>query len=1202
MSHSLGDKNDFPSLEYEQALDGRFVIGPLIGRGGQGRVFRVRHMEWDRDFALKLPLAKVVETGSSRELFLKEAEAWIRLGVHPNIVRCWFVRPIGDLPGLFLDLMAGGSLKSQIRTKAVRPGQWDKIMLILLQVLEGLTHAHSKGMVHRDLKPENLMVNAEGRVCITDFGLVKTLGERDLVEGTDAPLPTNSAVTAGAMGTPRYGAPEQWLNPAQVNQTTDLYSLGVIMYELLCGQRPFEPPGPAPSPIEIIERHITQEPSPPNSIKPDIPPDLAALCLRLMSKGMEERPATAKEVLQALTGLLNSRGNLSYQRPAIVPGGERADLLNNAASSLFSLGKPEKARELLLKGLMLEAGHPQCLYNLIQLDLKQGKIEREEAWLRLERARAFFGMALLYIEAGRGKEAAELLNQEPGAEKTGLLHRLEGDALMYAGDFKTASQCYEKAAQQMPHDLATRFRLKLAVDKSNMANGRVYFPASKSLSVGHCHRRAVLLALSPNAEMIVATDESEIVGLSVHDSRVLHRAKRELYASPPLWSDSYDSILLLQDRKAFELWNLDNLHLLSRLEGRVVARDGCLGRLLVLTGDGLSLYDRSHQKVTSLRFDPRLEVSANLLASFTYDGTGIGVLTPDGSLSSLNASAQIVPLGWPQAIESPSQVSGLCLGRDYAAMVYRSSLLRCFCFTENRISAQLELGFLPSSLENDKSGDLIIASSPKAHTVLDKEGRIRLSGRGPIALDPSRKLCLVWSDGCLQLYQLNPNQHLRSWDETVLQPHTLQVSRDGRRALSIDEEGAYRVWDVDEDHRVFERNLLMTPGQSYSEIITTFQEHRAELESANRHFDNEELEQANAALKRARSVNGFQQSKQALALQWELCGVLQRESLEAVWERLYIPDTVSGMLSADCRHLLLAKHRSVELLHLSGPSIDSRLKIPIEYQILSAHLFQIESGEGVIIVLGQDGVLSYYSSDSGKLQFQDNLKTGRLSSARFWNNLALLQTTNEVYSLDLSSAKISKAFPMLERTLKRAFFLDDQQVLVVTHQGNLLTDLKKNHSKPGFPADQKFITSEITFCSDEPTLKIRIIGLKDGTLMITQRKTGQPLLTVRHDSEAIESAALHLETSLGVSVSRNGWMTLFDLSTGNLVERFIAHKDGIADLSMTQDGRYLTTRSSQGQFRLWEISWRLSDKRGTQKIDWLASSALEKLSRFFKRS
>ena len=1180
-------------------LDGSFVIHNVIGAGGQGLVFRLQHMEWNRDFALKLPQPKALQDPKSRELYLKEAEAWIRLGVHPHIVRCWFVRPIEGLPGLFLDFLSGGSLEEKIRSQAVVPGQWDRILTILIQVLEGLVHSHSKGMVHRDLKPENLMIHADGRVCLTDFGLVKMLGDPDLPDSCGGPLPTEAWLTAGAMGTPRYAAPEQWLNPAAVNQTTDLYSLGVIMFELMCGQRPFDSPEERFDSTQIIQRHLGDVPPDPYSIRNDVPPEMAELCLRLMAKTPSERPQSAEVVLAELWRILNSRGLGHHQRPAPVPVGERPDFLNNAAVSLYSLGKTEKARELLLKGLMLESGHPECLYNLIQLDRREGKLEREGAIRMLKRSKAFFGLALLYLEASQGKQAAEVLSRIPEGEKSGLLHRLAGDAHMYAGEFDAALGCYQKAAERMPSDVPTKIRRELASRQTIESDGRILFPALGSSYRNRNLRPDMKIALSPDAEMLLALDDSEVFGLSVRDGRVLKQAKRGLYAAPVLWSATHRSILILQDRGALEIWSLDEFRMVSRIEGKLLACDSRLRRLLVKTAEGLLLLDRTQQQATPLELPSDLRQP--LLAEFLHDETRLVLLAESGHLFVIDSSGRPTPVHWPPFVEEAERVAQICCGQDLLAVCYRTILLRCYCPGERKVSTEQELGFLPTSLQSDSTGTLLVASSPNAHAVLRRDGVKLVGGPGPIALDADKKQCLLWAEGRLHLYQLSPFQLLRAWEEAVPQPRQLQFSRDGRRALSLDEEGEYRVWEVDEESRVFERNLLMTPGQTYPQLIAGYAEYQAELGEALQLFEEKRFFDSYQSLQRARSISGFQQAEEALHLQWALCAELQRDGLEAFWERLSFPDIVSGQLTSDGRRLLLATDHAVEIFAISGPKLESQLKFEPEFPIFSVLFLRDGSENGLITVFGIDGEVAYYDGAGGDLKYFDKLKTGRLSSVQTQAELALIQNSSgQAFAFELGTGRLSEPLPLMERSLKQSFILSNQQALLVTYQGPLMADLSKAKSSFKSPMAVEDSKKQICFCADPPGCKLRLVGFTDGTLCVGHRKGGRPLFTFHQESGAVGGAAVNLQTALGVSVGTEGEITLFDLSDGQVLESFRAHDEAIVDLSMTTDGRYLTTRSAAGHFRLWEVSWVLSDRVGAREVEWLGSSAMSRLGKLFR--
>ena len=159
-------------------LEGRFQVGQLIGYGGQGVVLSVNHLEWARSLALKLPLPEAVDSPKKTERFIREAEAWIRLGVHPNIVRCWFVRRVSGLPGLFLDLITGGSVEDKIKSRQIGAPNWERILQVITEVAEGLSHAHGLGMIHRDIKPSNVQVSEiDGQLIpkVIDFGLAQAL-------------------------------------------------------------------------------------------------------------------------------------------------------------------------------------------------------------------------------------------------------------------------------------------------------------------------------------------------------------------------------------------------------------------------------------------------------------------------------------------------------------------------------------------------------------------------------------------------------------------------------------------------------------------------------------------------------------------------------------------------------------------------------------------------------------------------------------------------------------------------------------------------------------------------------------------------------------------------------------------------------------------------------------------------------------------
>jgi serine/threonine protein kinase len=213
----------------------QFEILQLLGRGGMGVVYKARQIELDRIVALKILPPGEFDSPKFVERFRREARSLAKLS-HPNIVG---VYDFGQSEGLFyfvMEFVDGLNLRQMILDHRLSP---TNALAIVPRICDALQYAHEEGVVHRDIKPENILIDKRGRVKIADFGLAKLLGREEI----DSRL-TVSGVT---LGTPRYMAPEQVEQPQNVDHRADIYSLGVVFYEMLTGELPmgrFAPPLP----------------------------------------------------------------------------------------------------------------------------------------------------------------------------------------------------------------------------------------------------------------------------------------------------------------------------------------------------------------------------------------------------------------------------------------------------------------------------------------------------------------------------------------------------------------------------------------------------------------------------------------------------------------------------------------------------------------------------------------------------------------------------------------------------------------------------------------------------------------------------------------------------------------------------------------------------------------------------------------------
>jgi len=266
-----------------QSLGKYRVLEPL-GRGGMARVYRAYHPQLDRYVAIKVLRSDLVEEEDFLARFKREARAVAALR-HPNIVRVFDFDVQQGVYYMVMELLEGDSLRTRLndyRAREERMPMGD-VARILLDVLEGLQYAHGEGMVHRDVKPGNILLSRSGQAVLTDFGIAQIIGG------------TRYTVSGALMGTLNYMSPEQGLE-GECDSRSDIYSLGIVFYEILTGDPPFD----ADTPLAILMKHVNDPLPLPRKIEPSIPKPLERVVLKALAKRREQRYQGADEMAQAL--------------------------------------------------------------------------------------------------------------------------------------------------------------------------------------------------------------------------------------------------------------------------------------------------------------------------------------------------------------------------------------------------------------------------------------------------------------------------------------------------------------------------------------------------------------------------------------------------------------------------------------------------------------------------------------------------------------------------------------------------------------------------------------------------------------------------------------------------------------------------------------------------------------------------------------
>ena len=260
-------------------LDNRYEILELIGSGGMANVYKAKCHRLNRLVAVKILKSDLADSPDFRRRFRDESKAVAQLS-HANVVSVYDVSRSNDVEYIVMELIDGITLKQYMERRGRM--DWREALHFIIQIMRGLSHAHSRGIIHRDIKPQNIMVLRDGSVKVADFGIACL---------ADA----GQTLTQEALGSVHYISPEQ-ARGDRMDARSDIYSAGVVLYEMLTGRLPFE----GDSAVSVAIQHLSAVPVPPCEINPDIPVSLELICMKAMSPDLEKRYDSADAMLEDL--------------------------------------------------------------------------------------------------------------------------------------------------------------------------------------------------------------------------------------------------------------------------------------------------------------------------------------------------------------------------------------------------------------------------------------------------------------------------------------------------------------------------------------------------------------------------------------------------------------------------------------------------------------------------------------------------------------------------------------------------------------------------------------------------------------------------------------------------------------------------------------------------------------------------------------
>jgi WD40 repeat protein/serine/threonine protein kinase len=364
-----------------ELLLGSYVLLERLGEGGMGTVFKARNWKLGQIVAIKLIRKERLDNAAAVKRFQREIHACAQLN-HPNIVRAFDADEVAGVHLLVMEFVDGIDLAKHVKQSGPLPVA--QACECLRQAALGLQHAHEHGLIHRDIKPSNLLLTAQGTVKVLDLGLAR------MTHTASEDSPSTLTESGAVMGTPDYLAPEQARQSHEVDIRADLYSLGCTLYFLLTGKVPF----PGGNLGEKLVKNQLDEPMPVEELRPEVPPEVAAIVRRLMAKKPEERYQTPAELEQAL------RTNV---RPAVVPViPPRVSTANDSTTAFASIMEPPSTAEAV--------DSPRRL--------RQAASRRRWLWLNVAGGGLLLGMlgVLLLLLQRSGTATQQTPEPSPGAE------------------------------------------------------------------------------------------------------------------------------------------------------------------------------------------------------------------------------------------------------------------------------------------------------------------------------------------------------------------------------------------------------------------------------------------------------------------------------------------------------------------------------------------------------------------------------------------------------------------------------------------------------------------------------------------------------------------------------------------------------------------------------------------------------------------
>ncbi len=1156
-----------------------------IKYGGMGEVYVVRHLRWNTMLAVKSLYHRLRANKEDRALFVKEAETWIDIGFHPNIAACYYVRNIQDSPRIFIEYADGGALHEYLAKR----GQvgWDVIIDLMVQVCDGLGHAHGKGLVHRDVKPANCMLTKDGTVKVTDFGLTKRPDKaRALRLGVEVSDPSGagpdlSSVTATGMGTPGYMAPEMWIAESEVGPGADIYAFGVMFFEICCGRKPFVV-NKGEKPNKLALAHVKMPPPKPRSIRDFIPQHIEDIILKCLEKHPSDRFLSFGEIRDELVAAHEEILKTPLNRPAPDELRLLSDALNNRAVSMMDLRHEDEARKVLDEALESDPHHPEAVYNRGVLNWLGTKDLDRELVIKMEevtktpeyagRGGTLLARCLLMLgdaEAAVSACRATLSSDDAGES----ILKSFAIALIGTGLENEAIGALDQYVAAFPNDDEALGWLLAALTRAGKMETalslRERLPESSALARMSLEEMADCFVFSGLKEAMILRGHGGWVNCVGHslDTRKLITGSRD---------------------RTIKVWDADTGHELkslnvigeppdaieistdSRSVAIAVSRPGVPVVLLDLEAGRVAGNLAVHEPVTAMGFSP--------------DGQYIVTVERNGWLRVWDIK-QLKPSASHRIPRH--NVAALVFGPEAEPVVFFSGMdrvLRRFSAADAKV---LEFEARPHKevilfLSAWRDGSRVVSGGrDKKAVVWDgqtgsvvKELDVHQDQVSLVALNPLKKLVASYdAKAGIKLWDYETGLVMRTFFCGETQVNCLQFSPDGKRLMAGGRDMVLRVWDV--GGRPIAIEMALAKIRPVKTQMVSDREFNTMLATARKAMKKRAFATAYSLILKARALPGYERSETALEMIHRMKEHGQRAGLLGGWNKKTV-ETHSGVMDLDF-----------------SPSAINFLTAQSDHTI---RMWSTKTGECLKVLKGHTNLVAALSFS---INGREAVSGGDDRCVRTWDlhtgkNLLVLQGhTDSVSSVAYSpdgQAVLSGSWDgtmrlwrlsdgSLIRTLKGhegrvcavAFTGDSGLILsggadgVVkmwdAASGRVLRDLKGHRDRVNSVA--------VSFGGDA-----LISGSADGTARLWDARRGMSIRTLEVDGSGVRVVGFSPEGEFALTGGNDTVLRIWDLGKGTCLRDFQGHSREITAARFSADGHYMISASLDGTVIVWVLDWK----------------------------